>query len=544
MKKYILMLMGLMLFIPEAYLVFAQEAKPYLKDAKPSAQEVKLPANETSAQKAPIDKTLGEKQFFCGYCHVLTYPEVMKKAHKTWKNDEKHNKYGCVECHYPPDLPAIAEHRKIPKTKTEADKKEKKKTDWDFMKTELEVFSKLVTVLNMNESTVLRKPKIDDRSCTTTDCHPTTGKKKEAEYWTKKLKFMEYTKEDKDKTKVVIHFTHKEHYDQKKWVEGQEMHCATCHKKETGKKHFEVSKEICFLCHFKSEKAKFAEESAKCSLCHKIPEEPFKKAEKPDEKPRTHKDLEDRKVSCAGCHLEIVKGKGEIKEEKCLDCHENTKELWKEVKNKKIMHKEHVAKQTATCFNCHEPIVHKKPEKPDKKDMFMYVEASIQNCKICHTEPHRYQTLLIAGKGGKGVDKDYPIAHHDMKTNCLACHTKEANDVKGRRVRMAEVKSCVECHGDNEMEKQPMKWKRDVSEELKAAREVEKEVVAAIEEAKGKLPDSIVKKVLALLQDGQENLRIVDAGGGVHNKKYAMLLIETGLQKFESIKEELTAGSK
>jgi hypothetical protein len=50
--------------------------------------------------------------------------------------------------------------------------------------------------------------------------------------------------------------------------------------------------------------------------------------------------------------------------------------------------------------------------------------------------------------------------------------------------------------------------------------------------------------VFALLKDGQENLRIVDAGGGVHNKKYAVLLIETGLQKFESIKEEITAGNK
>ena len=168
----------------------------------------------------------------------------MKKSHKTWKDDEKHNDIGCVECHYPPDLPAIAEHRKIPRTKAEADKeKKKKKTDWDFMKTELEVFSKLVTVLNMDESTVLRKPKIDDRGCTTSECHPlTVPKKKEGEYWAKKIKFTEYTKEDKDKTKVVIAFTHKEHYDKNKWVEGQEMHCATCHKKETGKKHFEVSK--------------------------------------------------------------------------------------------------------------------------------------------------------------------------------------------------------------------------------------------------------------------------------------------------------------
>ena len=106
------------------------------------------------------------------------------------------------------------------------------------------------------------------------------------------------------------------------------------------------------------------------------------------------------------------------------------------------------------------------------------------------------------------------------------------------------MQSCVECHADKELEKQAKKWKRDVSEELKAAREVEKEAVAAIEEAKGKLSDAVIRKLLALLQDGQENLRIVDAGGGVHNKKFAMLLIETGLQKFESVKSELNAGNK
>ena len=131
-----------------------------------------------------------------------------------------------------------------------------------------------------------------------------------------------------------------------------------------------------------------------------------------------------------------------------------------------------------------------------------------------------------------------------MKTNCLGCHTKDGHDEKGRKVRVAETKSCVECHADKEMEKQAKKWKRDISEELKVAREVEKEAVAAVEEAKGKLPEAVIKKVLALLKHGQENIRIVDAGGGVHNKKYAILLIDTGVQKFEAVKSEINAANK
>jgi hypothetical protein len=42
-----------------------------------------------------------QPQLFCGYCHVLTYPGIVQKGYDLWKKG-KHNKFGCVECHYPP----------------------------------------------------------------------------------------------------------------------------------------------------------------------------------------------------------------------------------------------------------------------------------------------------------------------------------------------------------------------------------------------------------------------------------------------------------
>lgn len=39
-------------------------------------------------------------QFFCGYCHILTYPGIVQKGYALWK-EGKHNNIGCVECHYP-----------------------------------------------------------------------------------------------------------------------------------------------------------------------------------------------------------------------------------------------------------------------------------------------------------------------------------------------------------------------------------------------------------------------------------------------------------
>jgi len=501
MKKVILLAAAIMIALLSTTYLYAEEPSPV----------------KESVIKPPVMKS----QFFCGYCHVLTYPRVMKKAHASWKAG-KHKDVSCEECHYPPDRIKIAEHRKIPGEK-------KKKTELEFMETELGVLSRLITILNMEESTVRTRPRLDDRSCTTSNCHPTTGKGKEGEYWTKKIKFTEYVKEDK--SKAVVSFTHEVHYDKEKWVEGQEMHCTTCHRHETEKKHLEVSKESCYLCHFKN--SKFAEERAKCSLCHKIPEEPFKKAEIPDEKPITHKELEDRKVSCASCHLEIINGTGLIKQEKCLDCHDNEKTIMEEAKNVKLMHKEHVAAQTAHCFSCHEPIQHKKGIKE-----FTYIDAALDNCKVCHPEPHINQRLLISGKGGTGIDKPYPIQHHIVKTNCIACHVRDAYDEKGRKIKAAEARNCVACHTEEEG-KLIEKWGSDVAEILKEARDIEKESIEAINEAKGKVSEKVIQKAMILLKDGQENLRIVDAGGGVHNKKFSVLLIDIAIENFEDAIAEL-----
>ena len=52
---------------------------------------------------------------------------------------------------------------------------------------------------------------------------------------------------DKARFKHKVHFTDKA-------LEGHNITCDTCHFKVTEKKHFEVPKEICYLCHLKLEK--------------------------------------------------------------------------------------------------------------------------------------------------------------------------------------------------------------------------------------------------------------------------------------------------
>jgi hypothetical protein len=499
MKKIILSAVAMLVILISTQHVYAEE--------------------KTSANKLQMKKDIIKSQFFCGYCHILTYPKVVKKAHGSWLTG-KHREVPCAECHYPPDQSdlIIPEHEKIPSDEKTASEN---RTDLEFIKTELEVLSKLVTILNMKESVVRTRPRIDDRSCTI-KCHLTTGIGKEGEFWNKKIEYVEQIKEDE--SKKIIPYVHKTHFDKTKWVEGQEIHCTTCHQHETGQKHFEVSRKKCFLCHFKN--AKLNEERAKCSLCHEIPTKPLQKQKKEnadtDEKPITHKSLEEAKVQCRSCHLHFIRGSGTVKQENCLHCHEDEKPVMKEVLNKKLMHEKHVAGQNASCFECHEPIEH------DKQGDFIDIARS--NCQACHPDHHKYQKMLLLGDERKGVG-NVPGLMFSVNTNCFACHFEEKT-VNGEKIAHGSGKACAACHTEK-YEGMVKEWKEKTTKELKNAREIEKEVLDAIENAKGTVPQEELEEAIATLKQGQENLKIVEYGGGVHNDKYSVLLIDAAISNFD-----------
>ncbi len=473
-----------------------------------------------AAEESSAELPYVRPQFFCGACHVLTYPKVIKKAHTSWQAG-KHKDVPCVDCHYPPEKldVRIPEHEKIPRDEETASGK---KTALEFMKTELEVLSRLITILNMEESVIRTKPRIDDRSCKQSKCHPPTGIGREGEFWTKKINFFEYEREDK--SKGVIPYVHEKHFDKEKWIEGQEMHCTTCHQHETSQKHFEVSRKKCFLCHFKN--VKLNEERAKCSLCHEIPTKPLQRQKKegadPDEKPITHQSIEEAKVQCESCHLHFIKGNGTVRKEKCLNCHENEESTIKEVLNKKRMHEEHVAGQNAGCFSCHETIEHNKQGD--------FIDIARENCQACHPDHHKYQKMLLLGEKRKGVSH-IPGLMFAVNTNCLACHLEERL-INGEKVVHGSGKACAACHTEKH-EGMVKEWKDKAGEELKNAQEIGKEASNAIEEAKGKVREEILKEALAMVKEGQENLKIVEYGGGVHNKKYSIMLLDVAMSNFE-----------
>lgn len=482
------------------------------------------------------ESTTIKSQFFCGYCHILSYPNVIKKAHTLWKKG-KHKDVPCAQCHYPQDKYGIKipEHERIPRDERE---ESKRKTEIEFMKTELEVLSRLVTILNMEETTVVRKSRIDDRSCTTSQCHPTAGKGEKAAYWTKKIKYDEYDREDQ--SKGIVSFVHEKHYDRKKWIKGDVLHCSSCHYRQTENNHFEVGKDSCILCHLGNNK--FNEGLSKCSLCHEIPTKPLQKQKKKDdetsgkkeEEPITHEKLEDKKVPCASCHVEVIKGTGQVHKSTCLNCHDNDKSIMKEVDNLEVMHKAHVAEQNASCFECHEPIEHKRVDD--------YFKSTVENCSGCHENSHFFQKKLLIGDASKDVETT-PSLMHDVKTNCLGCHIKFEHNDRGQKVKRATAKACVDCHTERH-EEMLTEWKDKIKEEIDAVEEVEKEAQQAIEQAKGSVPDNKYKKANEMYVQGQQYLNIVRYGNGAHNKKYSIMLIDKAFNRFEDIIADLGEGGQ
>jgi len=486
------------------------------------ADQKAQPGTELSQPDPP------QPQFFCGYCHILTYPGVVQKGYDLWKKG-KHNKVGCVECHYPPKGTEGLEKTSDSGTATISTHIPNKPP---------ERFS----YIQLGGETVRTRPRISDASCMTANCHG----KPDDDFKTKKIKFTE---------KVL--FVHNPHLEKKHQIEGQKINCTSCHQHETDKKKFEVAKATCHLCHFKH--VKFNEDRGKCELCHELPKKPIQTS---GEKPITHQMLQKAKVPCASCHIELIQAAGggqyeaffkggelktalilnagQIKKENCLACHDQTKFTERDI-NEKLMHQKHVTVKNARCLDCHQPILHTKADL-DQPIIQAYADSHLNEpvnqpklpgCAVCHPQAHRYQRLLASGPKRPGVSKT-PDFMYKARTNCLGCHVEKKFNAKGQMILTASAKTCVSCH-TKDHKKMLKDWNRELAEEIKYSKEIEQEAMAALKKAKLKLSKSKLAEAEQMLKQGQENLNIVKFGNGVHNKKYSIMLIDAALNRFEDM---------
>ena len=513
MKNAILLPIVVIIMVFLSTNIFSQEKEPVKETPAP------IPVKESPA----LPKIT--PQFFCGHCHILTYPKVMQKAYNAWKTS-KHKGVACGKCHYPPEVDLkIPEHDKIPTKAEEAPFVMKgREPGVEYMKTEIEALSRVLTILNMEDPIVLRRSRIDDSSCTST-CHPKTGEGKGGEYFSKEINLVE--SEMEDKSNRVIRFVHETHLDgMEDNIEGLQMHCGTCHQRESGEKHFEVSKEKCFLCHFIN--AELSEDRADCSICHEIPTKSLQnKKPEPGAKLITHQTIMKDDVPCNSCHYDVTNGNGVIKEDNCLECHDNSDDILENISEMEVLHTIHVTEQRANCFDCHEPIKHRKGD---------FLEAARMDCSVCHPDHHEYEKVLLTGAEMEGVSAT-PALMQSVRTGCLGCHV-DKRVVKGEIVMQGDSMTCARCHVEKTAG-QVKQWKENIDKALEEAKGLEGEVKAVIEKAKGKASDEKLKEAMTLFDKGQQGMLIVEAGGGVHNQKYAIQILDVTFGYFENAMDML-----
>ena len=465
---------------------------------------------------------------FCGgSCHT------MDEQYAAWKNNKHHaskSKDGsqaeCIECHFLPG-------------------------EKHGLKAKLEGLRHLAAYLYDPKAHLPIRPVIQDGACLQSGCHSVD------KFQDKEIQFTE-----------KVRFKHKVHFGDKA-LAGQKLTCDTCHFKVTAEKHFEVPKDICFLCHLKLEKPTleqavmeqvtiggnavqeisfrqrpaidFDQGASKCEICHTIPTKSLQgqlSAEDSKVKAITHQTIKAAGVACEGCHFEVVKGHGEVNtgnvvSNGCLTCHNRSDELLSKAVDGKLMHDTHVATHKADCFDCHSVIEHK-----NRTDHLDFVR---EDCTLCHQDQHKYQKILLAGiPVAEGISAA-PHLMYKVNTNCMGCHLKKKLN-KGHAVRTGAPETCAACHTP-EHKKMLIDWRKQIDRDVKGAQELELEAQEALKAAQQRgVAAETLAKAEEMIAAGQKFLEIVLIGNGVHNKKYAINILDEAFVNFEDTIDLLQNG--
>ena len=149
--------------------------------------------------------------------------------------------------------------------------------------------------------------------------------------------------------KSGIAFDHALHFGELR--RGIKLHCRSCHSDIVQGEHVKVSKNVCYLCHFKG--AKPGEAVTGCPSCHTAP----KDAIKVDGRSFSHTAALKAGKKCGQCHIQITRGEGMTPRDKCFFCHLDRTEKYPDVK---LLHARHVGDKQIDCLYCHSRIEHGK----------------------------------------------------------------------------------------------------------------------------------------------------------------------------------------
>jgi nitrate/TMAO reductase-like tetraheme cytochrome c subunit len=382
---------------------------------------------------------------FCGSCHY------MAPYYESWKTSN-HKDVLCVECHIPPGI------------QSELRKK----------------YEALAMVARYFTGTYSTKPwvEVDDQACLRSGCH------------------IKRVSLGKELYRGVL-FDHQPHLTEMR--REKRLRCTSCHSQIVQGSHIAVTGSTCFLCHFKNNALN--QGTARCTLCHEIPDKIITTAGLSFD----HGEVKRFAMNCTLCHQGVVRGNGEVPQERCYSCHNDNSRL-ERYGQTEFLHRMHVTEHKVECLNCHTEIAHKIPARE---------EALAAECKSCHTPAAGHSEVrdFYRGISGKGV-QPRPAAMYLAGVRCEACH-----NVPGSEFGRASEVSCMSCHGPKALAIY-RGWKASLSKRIEV-------VKAELKDGKKRLEakDDVVQR--KLIKEAEENLSLVEKARGVHNPGYALDLLDS-----------------
>jgi hypothetical protein len=242
-------------------------------------------------------------------------------------------------------------------------------------------------------------------------------------------------------------------------------------------------------------------------------------------------------VDCVSCHADLIHGTGEVTRRDCQNCHDQARYL-EDYDNQTTevvadYHRVHAAGQHARCNDCHELIEHKLQPVAALGDVAALLAPVQQDCQHCHPDHHREQVEMLLGRGGfapSGQRTPEPMS--SSRANCRACHIKSGDDPKGDMVITGTLASCRGCHGED-YEELFARWQRTIQARLDEARALSEKVQQKL--AATTQPHTRDQtKAAELLKRANANIHLVGTANGIHNKNYALIVLDQAVLDLEN----------
>jgi len=345
-----------------------------------------------------------------------------------------------------------------------------------------------------------RRAEVNDASCLKTDCH------------SRRLLDGRVTFADN------IRFDHTPHLQQLR--RGKILRCTTCHARVAMGDHVTVVESACFICHFRDGVKEAA--TSDCLLCHNTGEgSDTAQADSFD-----HAPLRERGVPCLSCHQMVTRGDGHLKAESCQECHDKSVVASFD-EPVELIHRVHVTDHKVECSFCHDLIQHSIPDDST---------VSSPLCGSCHEDKHNGILDMFRGTGAKGIASS-PSPMQKAHVGCNGCHiVPDPGGGMGAAftgMNMIAIQAaCRSCHPEGYASRVEQ-WSQEITAALaqaeNALRSTERKLTVE------SLKDANIRRAM---ENIRHNILFVRSSTPIHNKDYAVQILEKAIQDLAGITEK------